>query len=121
MPGLDHAAMLAAVLGRAAPLPYVSMHSPTRPNASTIRAALDECARREKRRQVPAWSDGPELHTRFAAWLAALMRANSLGELLVALDGLDDLPADSKELDLWPPAGSLSGEHRMWLKHSSKQ
>jgi len=30
------------------------------------------------------------LHTRFAPWLAALMRANGLGELLVALDGLDE-------------------------------
>jgi hypothetical protein len=30
------------------------------------------------------------LHTRFVAWLAALMPANGLGELLVALDGLPD-------------------------------
>jgi hypothetical protein len=32
------------------------------------------------------------------------MRANGLGELLVALDGLDDLPGDSDVPDLWPPA-----------------
>jgi tetratricopeptide (TPR) repeat protein len=56
---------------------------------------------------VPAWPDGPDPHTRFAAWLAALMRSNGLGELLVALDGLDDLPADSDVPDLWPPAGAL--------------
>jgi tetratricopeptide (TPR) repeat protein len=105
--GLDHAGMLPAVLGRAVPLLNVSMHGPLAPQASTVRTALDECARREKRWQVPSWPDGPDLHTRFAGWLAALMRANGLGELLVALDGLDDLPADSDVPDLWPPAGKL--------------
>jgi hypothetical protein len=106
--GLDHAAMLPAVLGRAVPLLHVSMHGPTPPNASTVRTALEEFARREKRWQVPAWPDGPELHTRFAAWLAALMRANGLGELLVALDGLDDLPADSDVPDLLsPPSANM--------------
>jgi tetratricopeptide (TPR) repeat protein len=105
--GLDHAGMLPAQLGRAVPLLTVSMHGPTAPRASDVRTALDEYARREKRWQVPAWPDGPDPHTRFAAWLAALMRANGLGELLVALDGLDDLPADSDVPDLWPPAGKL--------------
>jgi tetratricopeptide (TPR) repeat protein len=105
--GLDHAGMLPAVLGRAVPLLCVSMHGPTAPRASEVRTALDECARRDKRWQVPAWPDGPEHCTRFAAWLAALMRANGLGELLVALDGLDDLPADSDVPDLWPPADKL--------------
>jgi tetratricopeptide (TPR) repeat protein len=70
-------------------------------------SALAERARRVKRWQAPAWPDGPDPHTRFAAWLAALMRANGLGELLVALDGLDDLPADSDVPDLLPPAGAL--------------
>jgi tetratricopeptide (TPR) repeat protein len=105
--GLDHAAMLPAVLGRTVPLLNVSMHGPTAPRASEVRTALDECARRVKRWQVPAWQDGPDPHTRFAAWLAALMRLNGLGELLVALDGLDDLPADSDVPDLWPPADKL--------------
>jgi tetratricopeptide (TPR) repeat protein len=105
--GLDHAAMLPAMLGRAVPLLHVSMHGPTAPNANTIRTALEEFARREKRWQVPVWSNEPELHTRFAAWLAALMRANGLGELLMAFDGIDDLPADSDVADLWPPAGKL--------------
>ena len=35
------------------------------------------------------------------------MRANGLGELVVALDGLDDLPTDSDLPDLWPPASAL--------------
>lgn len=105
--GLDHAGMLPAVLGRAVPVLGVSMHGPTAPRASEVRAALAESARRVKRWQVPAWPDGREPHTRFAPWLAALMRANGLGELLVALDGLDDLPADSDVPDLWPPAGAL--------------
>ncbi len=105
--GLDHTAMLPAVLGRAIQLLHVSMHGPTVPNASTIRTALEEFARREKCWQVPAWPNGPELYTCFAAWLAALMRANGLGELIVALDGLDDLPADSDVPDLWPPTGGL--------------
>jgi tetratricopeptide (TPR) repeat protein len=105
--GLDHAGMLPAVLGRAVPILNISMHGPTAPRASEVRTALAEDARRVKRWQVPAWPDGPDPYTRFAAWLAALMRANGLGELLVALDGLDDLPADSDIPDLWPPASAL--------------
>jgi tetratricopeptide (TPR) repeat protein len=105
--GLDHAGMLPAQLGRAVPVLNVSMHGPTAPGASQVRTALDEAARRVKRWQVPLWPDGPEPHTRFGAWLAALMRANGLGELLVALDGLDDLPADSDVPALWAPAGAL--------------
>jgi tetratricopeptide (TPR) repeat protein len=105
--GLDQAAMLPAALGRAVPLLDVSMHGPTAPRASDVRTALAERARRVKRWQVPAWPDGPDPRTRFAGWLAALMRANGLGELLVALDGLDDLPADSDVPDLWPPADAL--------------
>jgi hypothetical protein len=105
--GLDLAGMLPAVLGRVVPLLGVSMHGPTAPRATEVWTALAERARRVKRWQVPAWPDGPEPHTRFPAWLAALMRANGLGELLVALDGLDDLPADSDVPDLWPPAGAL--------------
>jgi tetratricopeptide (TPR) repeat protein len=105
--GLDQAGMLPAALGRAVALLDVSMHGPAAPRASEVRAALAERARRGKRWQVPAWPDGPEPHARFAAWLAALMRANGLGELLVALDGLDDLPADSDVPDLWPPADAL--------------
>jgi tetratricopeptide (TPR) repeat protein len=105
--GLDHAGMLPAALGRAVPLLNVSMHGPTSPRASEVWSALTEQACRVKRWQVPAWPDGPEPHTRFAAWLAALMRANGLGELVVALDGLDDLPADSDVPDLWPPAAAL--------------
>jgi tetratricopeptide (TPR) repeat protein len=105
--GLDHAGMLPAVLGRAVPLLSVSMHGPTAPRANDVWTALAACARRAKRWQVPPRPDGPEPHTRFAAWLAALMRANGLGELVVALDGLDDLPTDSDVPDLWPPAGAL--------------
>src|SRR5205823_5305004 len=89
------------------PLLHVSMHGPTAPRASEVWTVLAERVRRVKRWQVPTWPDGPEPHTRFAAWLAALMRANGLGELLVALDGLDDLPADSDVPDLWPPTGEL--------------
>src|SRR5262249_13920630 len=79
------AAMLPAILDRAVSLLHVSMKSAGRgsltpPPANTIRTALEEFARGEKRRQVPAWPDGPELHTRFAAWPAALMRANGRGE-----------------------------------------
>ncbi len=105
--GLDHVAMLPAALGRAVHFLDVSMHGPTAPRASEVRTALAERARRVKRWHVPAWPDGPEPHTRLAAWLAALMRANVLGELVVALDGLDDLPADSDVPDLWPPASVL--------------
>jgi tetratricopeptide (TPR) repeat protein len=105
--GLDHADMLPAVLDRAVPLLDVSMHGPTALRASDVRTALAERARRVKRWQVPAWPDGPEAHTRFAAWLAKLMGANGLGELVLALDGLDDLPADSDVPDLWPPSGAL--------------
>ncbi len=105
--GLDHAGMLPAALGRTVPLLDVSLHSPTAPRASDVRTALTERARRVKRWQVPAWPDGPDPHTRFAAWLTEVMRANGLGELVVALDGLDDLPADSDVPDLWPPAGAL--------------
>jgi hypothetical protein len=105
--GLDNAGMLPAKLARVVPLLSVSMHGPTVLRAADVQAALGEYARRDKRWQVPAWPDGPEPHSRFAAWLAALMRANGLGELLVALDGLDDLPADSDVPDLWPPAGIL--------------
>src|SRR5262249_43753077 len=105
--GLDHAGMLPAQLGRAIPGQTASMPARTPPRASEVRTALNEFARREKRWQVPAWPDGPDLHTRFTSWLAALMRANGLGELLVALDGLDDLPADSDVPDLWPPAGEV--------------
>jgi hypothetical protein len=105
--GLDHAGMLPAQLGRAVPLLTVSMHGPTAPTAAQIRAALEERARRVKQWQVPPQPDGPEPHTRFAAWLAALMLVNRLGELVVALDALDDLPADSDVPDLWPPAGAL--------------
>src|SRR5205823_10412995 len=82
------------------PLLHVSMHGPTAPRASEVWTVLAERVRRVKRWQVPSWPDGPEPHTRFAAWLTALMRANGLGELLVALDGLDDLPADSDVPDL---------------------
>jgi hypothetical protein len=35
------------------------------------------------------------------------MRANDLGGLLIALDGLDDLPAESGVPDLWPPADKV--------------
>jgi tetratricopeptide (TPR) repeat protein len=105
--GLDHAGMLPAQLGRAVPLLTVSTHGPPAPSASGVRTALEECARREKRWQGPAWPDGPEPNTRFAAWLAALMRVNGLGELIVALDGLDDLPGNSDVPDLWPPADKL--------------
>jgi tetratricopeptide (TPR) repeat protein len=105
--GLDHAGMLPAVLGRDVPLLGVSMQGPKAPRASEVWTALAERARRVKSWQVPPWPDGPEPHTRFAAWLTALMHANALGELLVALDGLDDLPADSDVPDLWPPAGQL--------------
>ena len=105
--GLDHAGMLPAILGRVVPLLSVTMHVPTAPRASEVWAALAERARRVKHWQVPNRPDGPDPHTRFAAWLAALMRANGLGELVVALDGLDDLPADSDVPDLWPPASAL--------------
>jgi tetratricopeptide (TPR) repeat protein len=105
--GLDHAGMLPAALGRAVALLHVSMHGPTAPRASDVQTALAEQARQVKRWEVPAWPDGPDAHTRLAAWLAALMRANGLGELVVALDGLDDLPAHSDVPDLWPPAGAL--------------
>jgi tetratricopeptide (TPR) repeat protein len=105
--GLDHAAMLPAVLGRAVAVLHASMHGPTPPRATEVWSALAERARRVKRWQVPPWPDGPTPHSRFAAWLSALMRSNGLGELVVALDGLDDLPADSDVPDLWPPADEL--------------
>jgi tetratricopeptide (TPR) repeat protein len=105
--GLDHAAMLPAVLGRAVTELHVSMHGPTQPSAAEVWAALEERARRVKQWQVPPRPDGATPHARFAAWLAALMRANGQGELIVALDGLDDLPADSDVPDLWPPANEL--------------
>jgi tetratricopeptide (TPR) repeat protein len=105
--GLDHSGMLPAQLGRAVPMLTATMHGPATPRASTVRTELEECARGEKRWQVPPWPHGPEPRTRFAAWMAALMRANGLGELLVALDGLDDLPADSDVPDLLPAAGKL--------------
>ena len=38
----------------------------TPPNATTIRTALEESARREKRRQIAALLGEPELNTRFA-------------------------------------------------------
>jgi hypothetical protein len=105
--GLDQADMLPGVLGRVVPFLGASMHGPTAPRASEVWTALAERARRVKRWLVPVRPDGPELHTCFAAWLAALMRANGLGELLVVLDGLDDLPAKSDVPNLWPPGGAL--------------
>jgi len=106
--GLDHAGMLPAVLGRAVPVLCTSMHGPTAPRANDVWTALAEQTRRVKRWQAPAWPDGPDPHTRFVAWLAALMRVNGIGELIVAFDGLDDLPAESDVPDLWPPAGALA-------------
>jgi hypothetical protein len=105
--GLDHAAMLRAVLSRAVTVLHASMHGPTQPTASEVWAALEERARRVKQWQVPPRPDGPTPHARFAAWLAALMRANIHGELIVALDGLDDLPSESDVPDPWPPANAL--------------
>jgi tetratricopeptide (TPR) repeat protein len=105
--GLDHAGMLPALLPRAVDVLHVSMHGPRQPTASEVWAALEERARRGKQWQVPPRPDGPTPHARFAAWLAALMRANVRGELIVALDGLDDLPAESDVPDLWPPANEL--------------
>ena len=105
--GLDHAGMLSAVLGRQVHVLFISMHGATVVRANEIWTNLAEYARRVKRWQVPAWPDGPEPYTRFAAWLAALMQANGIGELVVALDGLDELPEDSDVPDLWPPAGHL--------------
>ena len=100
--GLDHAGMLPTALGRAVTVLHASMHGPTAPRATEVWAALAERARRVKRWQVPPQSDGPTPHARFAAWLAGLMRANGQGELIVALDGLDELPSESDVPDLWP-------------------
>jgi tetratricopeptide (TPR) repeat protein len=106
--GLGHSSMLPAVLGRAIPMLHVSVHGPRAPTAAGVKTELAELARKDKRWQVPAEPDAPATHARFAGWLAALMRANGHGELLVSLDGLDELPADSDVPELLPPANELA-------------
>jgi tetratricopeptide (TPR) repeat protein len=107
--GLDRSDMLPAILGRSLPMLNVTVHGPRTSGAAEVLAALAEQARRVKRWQVPPEVDAPTPHARFAGWLAALMRSNGheLGQLLVVLDGLDELPADSDVAGLVPPAAEL--------------
>ncbi len=107
---LDHGSMLPAELRRAVAVLKVSLHGPQPLTAGDVQAALmDQAKRRRDPWQVPHEPDAPTPYARFAGWLAALMRANPTCRdlLLVVLDGLDDLPADSDVPVLLPPANEL--------------
>jgi tetratricopeptide (TPR) repeat protein len=105
--GLGRPEMLKRFLHAKVELLYASLQGFHPPTAGDVKAILAEQARRKKAWQVPAEPDGPAAHDRFAGWLAAVMRQNGHGRLLVVLDGLDDLPADSDVPELWPPADRL--------------
>jgi tetratricopeptide (TPR) repeat protein len=106
--GLDHPAMLRPYLNNArVEVLYASLQGFHPPTAGDVKTVLAGQARRQKQWLVPAEPDGPAACDRFAGWLAALMQQNGHGRLLVVLDGLDDLPADSDVPDLWPPADRL--------------
>jgi len=99
--------LLRDALGRALPTLVLSVQSPRPPRAGDVVVALRLLVQRDKPWQVPAEVDAPYPWQRIAGWLAALMHANHLGELLVCLDGLDELPADSDVGELLPPAQDL--------------
>jgi len=99
--------LLRAALGRALPTLVLSVQGPRPPRAGDVVVASRLLVQRDKPWQVPAEVDAPYAWQRFAGWLAALMRTNGLGELLVCLDGLDELPADSDVGELLPPAQEL--------------
>ena len=105
--GLDRHDMLPAFQGRDVNVLTVSLHRHSGASASDMKARLGQQAKQQKQWRIPVEPDAPTAHERFAGWLAALMRVNGVGELIVGIDGLDELPADSNVPDLFPPADSL--------------
>ncbi len=105
--GLDASEMLPKARGRAAALLYTSVHGPKIPTAAEVLAELRTAAK-TKGWYVPDEVDAPTPDARLCGWLAALMRQNPrAAELVIVLDGLDELAADSDVPALLPTASAL--------------
>ena len=105
--GLEHSSLLPALLGRIVPVLYASLD--LRPDAQgrvskrDVLERLGQWASKEKKWDVPS----PEATTDLVVWLTAVMRANALGELVVVLDGWDELPDGGDVPSLVPEAHQL--------------
>jgi hypothetical protein len=101
--GLLQPRLVETKLGRAVPLLYASLGGSEQLTPIMVFEKLADWARLRL-----GWSAQPPTQpVELGEWLDRLMHANVAGELLVALDGWDDLAADSEVPDLLPRAGDL--------------